>query len=181
MTNWLGSLRCLRIVAFCYPLVYFALPFLLVLPEHLQRPALFAVMFVKCVSSIFAFPCSTILLTNSSPSLRVLGTLNGIAVAASALGRASGPATFGALFSYGQQIGYVIFPWWILAIVTFFSALPTLILIEGEGFAEDNKVLETDAQEDEDSEEERLLANKNSPENDYGTLSTASDERPRMT
>lgn len=41
---------------------------------------------------IFAFPCSTILLTNSSPTLRLLGTLNGIAVTLSAMGRAVGPA-----------------------------------------------------------------------------------------
>jgi hypothetical protein len=32
------------------------------------------------------------MLTNSSPSLRVLGTLNGVAVAVAALGRAAGPA-----------------------------------------------------------------------------------------
>jgi hypothetical protein len=63
-----------------------------ILPEKLQQPAIFALLMVKSMAGIFAFPCSTILLTNSSPTLRLLGTLNGIAVTLAAMGRAVGPA-----------------------------------------------------------------------------------------
>lgn len=49
-------------------------------------------MAIKGFAAVLAFPTSTILLTNSSPTLRLLGTLNGIAVAVAALGRAFGPS-----------------------------------------------------------------------------------------
>jgi len=55
------------------PIVYGAVPFVLILPQPARLPALFTLMFFKSLSVTFAFPCSTILLTNSSPSLRVLG------------------------------------------------------------------------------------------------------------
>lgn len=74
MTNWLGSRTCLRIAAFALPVAYGLLPFTLLLPTTLQMPAIYAVMFIKSISVTFAFPCSTILLTNSSPSLRLLGS-----------------------------------------------------------------------------------------------------------
>ncbi|KAL7271732.1 hypothetical protein RUND412_005485 [Rhizina undulata] len=130
-----GSLSCLRFNAFSFPIVYALLPFVTLLSPEKQEMALFAVMFWKCIAVIFAFPCSTILLTNSSPSLRVLGTLNGIAVAVAALGRAIGPAIGGVTFKMGQQMGTGVVPWWIFAVIAFLGALPTLLLEEGEGFA----------------------------------------------
>lgn len=43
------------------------------------------------------------------------------------------------MFSRGQEIGYLILPWWILALVTFLGALPITFLVEGEGFANDKR------------------------------------------
>lgn len=74
VTNWLGSRICLRIVAFTLPVVYGVLPFVLLVPASVQMPAIYVLMFFKSLAVIFAFPCSTILLTNSAPSLRVLGS-----------------------------------------------------------------------------------------------------------
>ncbi|KAL0634726.1 hypothetical protein Q9L58_006322 [Maublancomyces gigas] len=139
VTTRLGPLRCLRFSSLAFPIVYALVPFVVILPQDKQQPALFALMFIKTFSVIFAFPCSTILLTNSSPTLRLLGTLNGIAVTLSAMGRAIGPATGGLMFSRGQEIGYLILPWWILALVTFLGALPITFLVEGEGFANDKR------------------------------------------
>lgn len=92
ITNKLGALRCLRLSSFTFPIVYALIPFVVILPHDKQSSALFTLMFFRSLAGIFAFPCSTILLTNSSPTLRLLGTLNGIAVTLSALGRAIGPA-----------------------------------------------------------------------------------------
>jgi len=80
------------------PILYLLTPFTLLLPRALQHPVLFLFLFGKSVLAIFAFPCSTILLTNSSPSLRILGTLNGIAVTLSALSRGIGPAVRSPLY-----------------------------------------------------------------------------------
>jgi hypothetical protein len=108
-------------------------------------------MLVKCFAVIFAFPCSIILLTNSASSLRILGTLNGIAVSISAVGRAAGPAMAGATFTWGLEHGYVIPAWWMLGIISAIGAVPIWWLVEGEGFSRDED------SEDEEEEEESLL------------------------
>jgi MFS family permease len=92
---------------------------------------------LKCLCGIFSFPCSTILLTNSASSLRVLGTLNGFATSFSAIGRALGPLLAGGMFSVGVDKGYVIAPWWLLAAIGFVAAVPVFYLVEGEGFGGD--------------------------------------------
>lgn len=74
VTNWLGSRVCLRFAAFTLPAVYGVLPFVLLVPASVQMTAIYVLMFFKSLAMTFAFPCSTILLTNSAPSLRVLGS-----------------------------------------------------------------------------------------------------------
>jgi hypothetical protein len=107
--------------------------------------------------STFAFPCSTILLTNSASSLRILGTLNGIATSVGAIGRALGPAIGGSTFTYGVKIGYIILPWWTLSIIATLAAIPSFWVVEGEGFGGDTENVEDDedsiVQEDEQETE----------------------------
>jgi MFS family permease len=133
-----GILRCLRWCVCIFPFCYLAMPFTALLPtQTLQVSACFAIMLVKCLCAIFAFPCSTILLTNSASSLRVLGTLNGFATSFSAIGRALGPLLAGGMFTVGVNNGYIIAPWWLLAAIGFVAAIPAFYLVEGEGFGGD--------------------------------------------
>jgi MFS family permease len=133
-----GILRCLKWCACIFPFCYIAMPFTALLPtQNLQVSACFVVMLVKGLCSIFAFPCSTILLTNSASSLRVLGTLNGFATSFSAIGRALGPLLAGSMFTAGVNKGYIIAPWWLLAAIGFMAAVPCFYLVEGEGFGGD--------------------------------------------
>ena len=137
-----GVLNCLKMVSPIFPIVYMITPFTALLPTPAsQQVGIFVIMLIKCWAVIFAFPCTTILLTNSATSLRILGTLNGIAVSVSALGRAAGPAIGGSTFTYGVNIGYGILPWWTLATMSALAALPIWWLIEMEGFggASDNE------------------------------------------
>ena len=92
------------------------------------------IMVFKCFAVVFAFPCTTILLTNSAVSLRILGTLNGLATSIGALGRAIGPAIGGWTFSIGVKKGYIIVPWWALAGCAVLGALPVWWLEEMDGF-----------------------------------------------
>lgn len=48
------------------------------------------------------------------------------------------------MFSRGQETGFLILPWWILALVTLLGALPIALLVEGEGFATDKEEEEVD-------------------------------------
>ncbi|KAL8731873.1 MAG: hypothetical protein Q9166_003157 [cf. Caloplaca sp. 2 TL-2023] len=135
LARYYGVLNSLKVVTIIFPLVYLATPFTALLPGPLiQQIVMFVVMLIKCFATIFAFPCSTILLTNSAISLRILGTLNGVATSVSAIGRATGPAVSGVMFEMGSKKGWAILPWWVLAGFAILGAIPAWWLVEMEGF-----------------------------------------------
>lgn len=129
-----GALNCLKVTSILLPLLYFVTPFIVLVPKSLRYPTVFALMMTKLSATIFTFPCSIILLTNSATSLNVLGTLNGIGTSVSAIGRAAGPAIVGAMFTYGIEKGYVIVPWWTLTALAALSAVPVFWIVEQDGF-----------------------------------------------
>ena len=130
-----GVLPCLKFVTAMFPIAYIMTPFTALLPTPTtQQIGILVIMMFKCWAAIFAFPCTTILLTNSAVSLRILGTLNGVAVSISAIGRAAGPAIGGYTFSVGVDKGYGILPWWILGCFGILGAITPWWLVEMEGF-----------------------------------------------
>ena len=130
-----GVLTSLKAVSIMFPLIYIVTPFTVLLPTSLSRQcAIFVVMLFKSWAVIFAFPCNTILLTNSARSLRLLGTLNGVATSLSAIGRAAGPTIGGLTFTWGVARGYVLVAFWVLAACAALGAVPVWWLIEMEGF-----------------------------------------------
>jgi len=173
-----GVLRCLRACACIMPCVYLITPLSALLPDQTsQQIVISALMLVKSFCTTFAFPSSTILLTNSATSLRILGTLNGLATSCGALGRAIGPITGGSVFTLGVQKGYIVMPWWILSAISIVAAIPAFWLIEGEGFGGDDEVVDdsddegdipTDAVPDEESA--RLVAQEEQQEEGYGAV-----------
>ena len=156
VANRLGIVKCLRICSVAMPIIYFFIPFTSLLPDQTSKQVVgFTLMLCKGVFSTFAFPCSTILLTNSASSLRILGTLNGIAVSVSAIGRAAGPAIEGAVFTIGVQRGYIIAPWWLMSAIAWLAAVPVFFIVEGAGFGgqTDDEIEDSDEEVDEDEEE----------------------------
>ncbi|MCJ1421062.1 hypothetical protein MMC32_007424 [Xylographa parallela] len=146
-----GILPCLKACTIAFPLVYLLTPFTVLLPTPLtQQIAIFCVMLLKSCAGIFAFPCTTILLTNSARSLRLLGTLNGVATSLSAIGRALGPTIGGGVFTLGIDLGYVIIPWFTIAGLAALGNVPVWWLIEMDGFggAEDSDSDEENDEED---------------------------------
>lgn len=138
IARYLGVLRCLRIAFLIFPVVFFITPFITLIPDQTTKEiTMIALLMVRGVGGTFAFPTSTIMLTNSASSLAILGTLNGLATSVSAVGRASGPAIFGTLFTMGVKHGYVIVPFWTLSVVAFLAWIPTLWLEDGKGFGDD--------------------------------------------
>ena len=146
-----GVLPCLKACTIAFPLVYLLTPFTVLLPTPLtQQIAIFCVMLLKSCAGIFAFPCTTILLTNSARSLRLLGTLNGVATSLSASGRALGPTIGGTVFTLGIDLGYLIIPWFTIAGLAALGNVPVWWLVEMDGFggAEDSDSDEEDEEED---------------------------------
>lgn len=143
-----GVLTCLKATTIMFPITTFLIPFTALLPTSAsQQIVLSLILMVKSCATIFAFPCSAIMLTNSASTLRVLGRLNGVATSFCAIGRAIGPAIGGWAFTLGVDIGYVILPWWTLTAISLICLIPVSQLVEMEGFAADN--VESDSQTDE--------------------------------
>lgn len=147
-----GVLSCARSVSLIFPVLYLVTPFTALVPGGPFRNfTVFLLLLLKLAGSIFGFPCLTILLTNSAASLSVLGTLNGVGTSVAAFGRAAGPAVMGAAFSFGVERGYVIIPWWFLALFGSVSAIPVFWTAEADGFGKDDGC-EVEEGDDEDEQ-----------------------------
>ncbi|RAL09865.1 MFS transporter [Aspergillus homomorphus CBS 101889] len=142
-----GVLNCLKVVSIVFPVLYLLTPFTALVPGSLRHVVVFLLMLGKLAASIFGFPCTTILLTNSAARLSVLGTLNGVGTSVSAIGRAVGPALTGSAFSFGVRRGFIIIPWWLLAVFGAVSAIPVYCTEEPEGFHGKEEVDEDDEDE----------------------------------
>lgn len=161
----LGVLNCLRIAFLIYPVVFFVTPFVSLIPDHTTKEVvMIALLIVRGLAGTFAFPTSTIMLTNSAASLQVLGTINGVATSVSAVGRASGPAIGGGLFTWGVKRGYIIVPFWTLTVISLIASVPTWWLVEGKGFGGSDDYETEDEDVDTIDAEERATAPRAIPE-----------------
>jgi hypothetical protein len=161
----------LKVACAALPLTFLLVPFSALLPTvPLRLAAAFLLNFVKLAGVIYAYPCMIILLTNSAPNLRVLGTLNGIATSVAALGRAIGPAFMGKVFTFGVERGYMVIPWTVLAVLSVVSASPLFWIVEPPGRPdEDEEEDEEDGDDgisfddDDDSQEDTALFTPHRP------------------
>lgn len=136
VTRKLGALFCYRACTLIFPLTYLVTPYTVLMPtDALRQGAVIGVMLVKALANIFAFPCITILMTNSVRELRLLGTLNGVATSLAAVGRACGPYLAGRTFTWGAHAGFMIASWWLLAAFALVGHIVTWWLVEMDGFS----------------------------------------------
>ncbi|CZS97233.1 related to E.coli tetracycline resistance protein TCR1 [Rhynchosporium agropyri] len=128
-----GALALFRMLAISYPILYFTTPYLVLLPDNLRMMGIYAVVIWKCTFSTMAYPANAILLTNSAPSLLMLGTINGVAASTASLSRAFGPTVSGYLFGVGLRIGYSGLAWWCSAVIAALGAFISMRMTEKGG------------------------------------------------
>jgi hypothetical protein len=126
----LGSLTTFRIVIMAYPLLYFCIPYLALVPRDMRGFCIFMVLVWKVTAQSLSYPSQAIMLANSAPSKKVLGTLNGFAASAASLARAFGPTVAGLVHSVGLSRGYSGFSWWSCALVATIGAGVSLLMTE---------------------------------------------------
>ncbi|GAW21220.1 hypothetical protein ANO14919_107380 [Xylariales sp. No.14919] len=148
-----GVLNCFRVCVLIFPVVYFIVPFTVLIEDATWRyAALLIIMIIKAFAVIIGFPCSTILLTNSAASLSILGTLNGFATTFSGLGRASGPALTGLAFTWGVKNNMIGAPWWILGLIASVGSFPAWMIVEEDKPAADS----SDSSDTENTDDTRV-------------------------
>ncbi|KAI1104636.1 MFS general substrate transporter [Jackrogersella minutella] len=167
-----GVLTCFRACVIVFPLVYLVTPFVVLIDDKVMRyAALFFILMIKTFSVIVGFPCTTILLTNSATSLSILGTLNGFATTFSALGRATGPALTGSVFTWGVKHGIIGVPWWLLACIAAVGAIPAWMVVEGDGPS--GRGSPVDSEDEEEAEDEEIVIDDEEEEDELDTSPAA--------
>lgn len=127
----LGSLRTFWITLCLYPVLYLLAPYLVLLPEQLRIPGLMLLFIGKVTFQSLSYPSLAIILANSSPSKRVLGTLNGIAMSSASISRGFGPTISGFVDGLGNTHNMSALAWWTIAAVAMLGWLPGFALREG--------------------------------------------------
>ena len=147
-----GTLKTFRFVVMTWPLLYVVVPYVVLLPQWLQVPGVYFCLIWKITSHVLAFPSNAILLTNSAPSLLVLGVINGAAASTASLARACGPTVTGTLHAWGLEMGSTGLAWWASGIISLIGALESMWLEEVRG-----RMDEPDVQDEEELPEEALI------------------------
>ena len=129
----IGTLSAFRVVMVVWPLLYFTVPYLVLLPQRLQITGIYIALLTKITFHVIAFPSNAILLTNAAPSKSVLGTINGVAASTACLARAFGPTVTGSIHSLGLKMGCGGLAWWAGGLVCAIGALESFWMEEREG------------------------------------------------
>ena len=128
-----GTLKTFRFVVISWPMLYFVTPYLVLLPMRFQMTGVYVCLLWRITSQILAFPSNAILLTNSAPSMLVLGVINGIAASTASLSRAFGPSVSGFVHSWGLKMGCTGLVWWAAGLVCILGAVESLWMEERGG------------------------------------------------
>lgn len=137
---------------------------------------------MKVSAGVFAFPICAIIITQSSPSRELLGTINGVNQALGSLCRAIGPAIAGAMYSRSLEVSK---PWivWRLGLGLFATVvwmggwfLTDEVLLPN---AKDNSPVEDRNQDDISDEEIEEEENRLWREEEDGTIDIETVISPR--
>lgn len=123
-----GSLKTFRFVVMTWPILYVIVPYTVLLPPRLQMPGVYVCLFWRVTAQVLAYPSHAILLTNSAPSMLVLGAINGVAASTASLSRAFGPTVSGFINAWGLRFGCTGLAWWVNGLVCVLGALESILL-----------------------------------------------------
>ncbi|KAI4154904.1 MAG: hypothetical protein LQ341_000272 [Variospora aurantia] len=125
-----GCLNIFKLTVIIWPLLYFLVPYTVLLPPRYQTFGICFCLFWRTTAQALSYPPNNIMLTNSAPSMLVLGAINGVAGSTASLCRAFGPTITGLVHSRGVNIGVSGLAWWITGLVCIVGALESLFMEE---------------------------------------------------
>ena len=126
MVRRFGALRTYRATLLTWPLLYLVVPYIALLPLPLQKPCTFLCLLWRTTNQALSYPSFSILINQASPSLMVLGTINGVAGSSASLSRALGPTVTGIIHAWGISMGYAGLSWWISGLVCLIGGVEAL-------------------------------------------------------
>ncbi|GAB1316668.1 Drug efflux system protein [Madurella fahalii] len=123
MAERMGVYRLFILITVLHPVAYVIVPFLLYIPEGLLYPAIYFCLAVRNFFSILLYPLLLILIKEATPSLTVLGKVNGLAASAGAACRMVAPPIAGYLYAIGKRMDCTALAWYGSALVAVIGAV----------------------------------------------------------
>ncbi|KAK4125544.1 MFS general substrate transporter [Parathielavia appendiculata] len=123
MAERVGVYRLFVLITFFHPVVYLIMPALLYVPEGWLYPAIYFCLAVRNFFSILLYPLLLILIKEATPSLTVLGRVNGLAASAGAACRMVAPPVAGYLYSVGKKMDCTALAWYGSTLVAIIGAV----------------------------------------------------------
>lgn len=125
-----GTYAPFTLVNKLFPLVYFAMPYVLLLADendnaknagHGFTKSMYGVLLIlisKTLLMALAFPGVMLLINRAITNRKHTGGINGLSQMFAAISRAIGPIAWGLIMAKGQELQLAELPWWTLSIVT---------------------------------------------------------------
>ncbi|KAK3319302.1 major facilitator superfamily domain-containing protein [Apodospora peruviana] len=123
MAERIGVYRLFIFVTVLQPIAYMIVPSLLYVPEGLLYPAIYFCLTVRNFFSILVYPLLLILIKEATPSLSILGKVNGLAASAGAACRMVAPPIAGYLYAMGKRADCTGIAWYGSAFVAVLGAV----------------------------------------------------------
>lgn len=143
-----GSRNTFRFVLMVWPLLYLMVPYLVLLPERLRLVGVYACLLWRITAQVLAFPSHAIMLTNSAPSVLVLGVINGVAASTASLMRAFGPTLSGLIYTAGLRMGYSGLAFWVAGFISVLGAIESMWVGETGGRMDRSMSLRANGEQD---------------------------------
>ncbi|KAF2423411.1 MFS general substrate transporter [Tothia fuscella] len=138
-----GLVRSYRYSIMLFPLAYFLVPYLSLLPSSTAPPkaadgivvwlGIAFVLLIQVMARTFALPATNILVNNNCPHPSILGTFHGIAQSISSLSRTIGPAVAGWLYGRGLVWGVVGTGFWGLGVAALVNNFAGCFVRDSDG------------------------------------------------
>lgn len=161
ISQWMGPFYIYKVLSVLYFPCYFFTPYLVLLPDSVRLYFIYVIVIWKSSLSSMSFPANAMIITNTSPGMLSLGTINGVAASTASLCRAFGPSVSGLLYAWGLDVGYSGLPWWAAALASLLGAYFSLCIVEPPN---------RDQRSDDDEEAGLLIEDDTGEDGPDGTL-----------
>jgi hypothetical protein len=146
MAERVGVYRLFIFITVLHPIAYLIVPFLIYVPEGLLYPAIYFCLAVRNFFSILLYPLLLILIKEATPTLTVLGKVNGLAASAGAACRMVAPPVAGYLYAIGKKMDCTALAWYGSALVAIVGAIQCFS-VKRDGTREWGKGAASDAEQ----------------------------------
>ncbi|KAK3939795.1 putative major facilitator superfamily transporter protein [Diplogelasinospora grovesii] len=123
MAERVGVHKLFIFVTVFHPIAYLIVPALLYVPGWLLYPSIYFCLIVRNFFSILVYPLLLILIKEATPSLTILGKVNGFAASAGAACRMVAPPIAGYLYAVGKRMDCTALAWYGSALVAAIGAV----------------------------------------------------------